>query len=140
MLDLVLIYLIWFALIMVKPMEKQSSELIETGALTASDFTVMIKQMPYKDHLLQLPAVYWAWAENILEKESDQYFDQATGQQDLYQNLVLTVNLGLSNYGFLKHMQDMGKLLYKKKLESAKKIKISDEAEKKKIQLKIDKL
>jgi hypothetical protein len=43
MLDLVLIYLIWFALIMVKPMEKQSSELIETGALTASDFTVMIK-------------------------------------------------------------------------------------------------
>ena len=56
-------------------MEKQSSELIETGALTASDFTVMIKQMPYKDHLLQLPAIYWAWAENILEKESDQYFD-----------------------------------------------------------------
>jgi hypothetical protein len=37
-------------------------------------------------------------------------------------------------------MQDMGKLLYKKKLESAKKIKISDEGEKQKIQLKIDKL
>jgi hypothetical protein len=52
MLDLVLIYLIWIALIMVKPMEKQASDAIETGALTASDFTVMIKQMPYKDHLL----------------------------------------------------------------------------------------
>ncbi len=52
MLDLVLIYLIWFALIMVKPMEQQSSAAIETDALTASDFTVMIKQMPYKDHLL----------------------------------------------------------------------------------------
>ena len=89
---------------MVKPMEQQSSAAIETDALTASDFTVMIKQMPYKDHLLQLPAIYWAWAENILEKESDQYFDQASGQQDIYQNLVLTVNLGLSNYGFLKHM------------------------------------
>jgi hypothetical protein len=37
---------------MVKPMEQQSSAAIETDALTASDFTVMIKQMPYKDHLL----------------------------------------------------------------------------------------
>ena len=34
----------------------------------------------------------------------------------------------------------MGKLLYQKKLESAKKIKITDEAEKQKIQLKIDQL
>ena len=34
----------------------------------------------------------------------------------------------------------MGKLLNQKKLESAKKIKITDEAEKQKIQLKIDQL
>jgi hypothetical protein len=34
----------------------------------------------------------------------------------------------------------MGKLLYKKKLETAKKIKITDEAQKQKIQLNIDKL
>jgi hypothetical protein len=84
MLDLVLIYLVWFALIVVKPIEKQSSDAIEDGALTASDFTVMVKQMPYKDNLLQLPGIYWAWAENILEKESDQYFDHATSQQDIY--------------------------------------------------------
>lgn len=28
------------------------SDAIEDGSLTASDFTVMIKQMPYKDNLL----------------------------------------------------------------------------------------
>jgi len=43
MLDLVLIYIVWIALIAVKPMEKQSSEAIEDGSLTASDFTVMVK-------------------------------------------------------------------------------------------------
>jgi len=37
-------------------------------------------------------------------------------------------------------MQQMGKLLYQKKLESAKKIKITDENEKQKIQMRIDKL
>ena len=73
MLDLVLIYLIWLFLVAIKPIEQIRSDAIEDGSLTASDFTVMVKQMPYKDSLLQLPGIYWAWAENILEKESDQF-------------------------------------------------------------------
>lgn len=47
--------------------------------------------------------------------------------------MVLTVNLGLSNYGYLKIMQAMGKLLYQKKLEVAKKVKATSDQEKQKI-------
>lgn len=56
--------------------------------------------MPYKDNLLALPGIYYAWAENILEKSSLQRLDDPeTQKEDLYQNMVLNVNLGLSSYG-----------------------------------------
>lgn len=108
MCDLVLIYLIWFIIIAVKPIEEMRSDEIEDDSLTGSDFTVVVKQLPYKDHLLQLPGIYWAWAENILEKELEQCTDPDTNQPDIFQNLVLNVNIGLSNYGYLKQMQQMG--------------------------------
>jgi|LauGreDrversion4_2_1035121.scaffolds.fasta_scaffold205991_1 hypothetical protein len=52
LLDLILVYTIWLGLLCVRPLEKQVSDAIEQGTLTATDFTVMVKQMPYSDNLL----------------------------------------------------------------------------------------
>ena len=58
--------------------------------------------MPYKDSLLALPGIYYAWAQNILEKSPIRMNDQSTGYDDMYQDLVLSVDFGLSSYGYLK--------------------------------------
>lgn len=37
--------------------------------MLASDFTVIVKQGPHLDAIEELPAIYWAWAEDVNEKE-----------------------------------------------------------------------
>ena len=60
--------------------------------------------------------IYWAWAENILEKDRSELLkDPATDIIDPFQNLVFNVNLGLTNTGYLGIQEEMGKLLMEKK-------------------------
>lgn len=75
---------------------------IQEGMLAADDFSVVVHQTPYKDNLQTLPGIYYAWAENILEKSTIQKEDPLTSQHDNFQDFVLNVNLGLSSYGYLK--------------------------------------
>lgn len=67
-LDLVIGFMFWFAILTVRPLEKLVTDEINNGIMSAEDFTVIVRQMPYKDPLLSLPGIYYAWAENILEK------------------------------------------------------------------------
>lgn len=87
--------------------------------------------MPYKDNLLALPGIYYAWAENILEKSSLQRLDDPeTQKEDLYQNMVLNVNLGLSSYGYLGIFAQMNIILQQKKLKTAQYLQAKSEFKK----------
>lgn len=113
--DLVISYVLWISLIALRPFERKLQLEIDAGTLEASHFTVVILQKPYSDPLEALPGIYWAWAENILEMEPIEFRDPMTNMVDENQNTVLSVNLGLANYGYLHIMQQMGKLLVSKK-------------------------
>lgn len=66
-----------------------------------------------------MPGIYYAWAENILEKSPHKFDDPASGKLDVYQDMVLNVNLGLSSYGYFNIMNKMGDILIKKKQKKA---------------------
>ncbi len=96
--------------------------------------------MPYKDNLLALPGIYYAWAETILDKQKEMLIDPRTHQEDIYQNMVLNVNLGLSSYGYLNIMEAIGKLLYNKKLKTAQYVRATKEIQKQKLKKEIQAL
>ena len=67
--------------------------------------------MPYKDSELTLPGIYYAWAENILEKSKMRLLENdprdGSTRDDVQQDMVLNVNLGLSSYGYLNIYQQI---------------------------------
>ena len=99
-----------------------SEQDINGDTLSAADFTVVIPLVPHKERTDNVIPILWAWAENILEKEKKQnYDDHDTNMKDRNQNTVFDVNLGLYDFGYLKDQEDMGKLLVKKKLMNKRK-------------------
>ena len=93
---------------------------INSGTVTPQDFCVVIEQDPHSESLEDLPAVYVAWAENILKNEPTELNDPTTDDIDENQNNVWNVNLGLTNLGYLGYMKSMGVLLVTKKKLSKK--------------------
>ena len=71
-LDLLLSFLLWFALLALNQFQKLADVDVDRGTLSAEDFTVQIIQEPHKDHINDLKGIYWAWAENILSKDERQ--------------------------------------------------------------------
>ena len=91
---------------------------INSGTVVPNDFSIVIEQNPHSESLEDLPAVYFAWVENILKNEPVELNDYNTDEIDENQNNVWSVNLGLTNLGYLGYMKSMGSLLVtKKKLE-----------------------
>jgi nitrate/nitrite-specific signal transduction histidine kinase len=43
LLDLIIVFIFWLSLLVVKPLEKLTTDEIRQGVLTASDFTVVVK-------------------------------------------------------------------------------------------------
>jgi hypothetical protein len=109
--DLFIVFTFWFSLLVVRLLEKITSDEINLGVVSASDFTVAVKQLPYKDDLLLLPGIYYSWAENILEKVDELLIDPQTNKIDIYQNLVLDVKIGLNSYGYMPILQEMSTIL-----------------------------
>lgn len=64
--------------------------------------------------------------------------DPITEELDENQNTLANINLGLSNYSYLKRMQKVGKLLIKRKKDILKQKKIKSEKKKDLLQLRID--
>lgn len=108
----------WFSILVVRILEKIASDEINLGVVSASDFTVAVKQLPYKDNLQLLPGIYYSWAENILEKVDELLIDPQTNKIDIYQNLVLDVKIGLNSYGYMPILQEMSSILQQKKIKS----------------------
>ena len=73
--------------------------------------------MPHVESLEDLPAIYYAWVENVCSQETEELTNPDTGEIDEHQNNVWAVYLGLTNLGYLNYMKQMGKnLINKKKL------------------------
>ena len=123
--DLVISFYIWFALLFLKPLSRATERDIKGDTIAPNEFTTVIAQIPHFDNVDDLKAIYWSWAEDILEKEPNYYkIPGGTGQIDPYQNLVFNVNLGLSNVGYLNIQEKMGNLLIeKKKIQKQMKLK-----------------
>ena len=69
------------------------------------------------ESLEDLPAIYYAWVENVCSQELEELTNPDTGDIDENQNSVWAVYLGLTNLGYLEYMKMMGKnLINKKKL------------------------
>ena len=69
------------------------------------------------DSLELLNAVYWQWADQVMTKDPISLDDPETEEPDANLNAIASVNIGLSNYGYLAIMQKVGKLLMLKKKE-----------------------
>ena len=113
--DMIIVFFLWFALLTLHPMIRIVNQEVDDGNLTGEDFGVMLTQKPYADSIDALKGIYWGWAENVLEKEEVDYTDPRNNCLDVNQNNIANVNLGLSNYGYITYMKQMGQLLLQKK-------------------------
>jgi predicted GIY-YIG superfamily endonuclease len=66
--------------------------------------------------LLELKAYIWCWIENILEKELRNFINPETGMTDENCRKLFNIYFGESNYKKLIKMQNITKLLKKKKI------------------------
>ena len=62
-----------------------------------------------------LPGVYYAWVENINQKEGVELMNTNTGLKDENYDNAWTINMAQANTGNLEYMREMGKMLYEKK-------------------------
>ena len=61
--DIFASFSLWFGLLYIRPFSRAIAHDIDGSHLEAEDFTVTILQIPHKDKIDDLKAVYWAWAE-----------------------------------------------------------------------------
>jgi hypothetical protein len=66
-LDIIICFYFWFSLLTLVPLQNAVEMELNAGFINAADYTVVLKQEPYKDSYEELRPIYWAWAENILE-------------------------------------------------------------------------
>lgn len=68
-LDIIICFFFWLSLLVLNPLQSSAEKELNAGLISAADFTIVLKQEPYKDAYEELRPIYWAWAENILEKD-----------------------------------------------------------------------
>lgn len=119
LLDIFACFVFYLTLLVNQELLQVVDDEIQEGMLASDDFSVVVYQTPYKDNLQLLPGIYYAWAENILEKSALQKDDPLTGQNDNFQDFVLNVNLGLSSYGYLKIFLQIEQILQMKRAKTA---------------------
>ena len=66
LLDLIISFAVWFALIALKPFMKATASDVNGETIKAKDFTVVVEAAPHKEEIEDLKAVYWAWAKQVL--------------------------------------------------------------------------
>ena len=119
--DLIISFFLWFALLSSKTFQNATGKDIQGNTVTAPDFTVVVEvpQTHVDDVEHDLKPVFWAWAQNINDKEKNakDYNDRSHPDPahwkdiDKNQDEVFNVNLGESNLGHMDHMQRMANLL-----------------------------
>lgn len=63
--DLVITFYFWCSMLALHKIQLATEREINAGTVTPSDFTVVVTAEPHTEKLEDLPAVFYAWAENI---------------------------------------------------------------------------
>ena len=113
--DLIITFWYWCSILALKKFQEVTEAEVNGDIVLPQDYTVQIYQESHTESLKELPGVYYAWVENILQKESKELLDTNTGEVDENQNNVWNVNMALTSTGNLEYMKAMGNLLYDKK-------------------------
>ena len=74
--DVVVVFLLYISLVCLKNFQQRMINEIGQQTLTADDFAICIKNLPSnpvsdQQELMQMKAMIWAWAENVLNKEDN---------------------------------------------------------------------
>ena len=81
-LDLCIVFVFWCAMLGLKSLQRTAETEINQGSVQPLDYTVVVTQEPHVESLDDLPAVYYAWAENICSSELTEYTDPNTKEID----------------------------------------------------------
>ena len=82
-LDLIIVFIFWCAMLGLKSLQQTTETEINQGSVQPNDYTVVVTQEPHVESLEDLPAVYYAWAENICSSEIAVYDNPITGDIDV---------------------------------------------------------
>ena len=73
--DLIITFVFWCSMLGLKRLQQVQENEINGDTVAASDYSVVVTQEPHTESLEDLPAVYYAWAENICSKEPQTFYD-----------------------------------------------------------------
>ena len=127
LMDLLITFILWISILMLDPLQVNTENEVNKEIINPMDFTVVVTQDPHSDPIDDLEGIYWAWAENINQREMieltygkiDKIDGSKTSEIDENQNNVFNVSKALSNVGYLSYWKEIGKLLLKKKKNDA---------------------
>ena len=69
--DLSVIFIFWCSMLALTKMQEVTENEINAERVTPVDYTVVISQDAHSESVEDLPGVYFAWAEHILQTESE---------------------------------------------------------------------
>ena len=113
--DLLITFFFWCSLLAMKKFQDVTEAEVNGDVVLPQDYTVQIYVNSHSENFKDMPGVYYAWVENILEKEGNEMLNANTGKVDENQNYVWNINMASTETGNLEYMRDMGKLLIDKK-------------------------
>ena len=77
--DLLITFTFWCSMLALKELQNTTEREIHAGTVLPVDYTVVVTQRPHTESLLDLPGVYYAWAENINSQEPEELVDFNSG-------------------------------------------------------------
>ena len=103
--DLLATFFFWCSLLAMKKFQDVVQAEVNGDVVLPQDFTVQIYVNSHKENYKDMPGVYYAWVENILQKEGDKMINPNTGMGDENENFVWNVNMASTDTGNLEYMR-----------------------------------
>ena len=90
---------------MIEPLHQTIQNEVNLGVINPEDYSVVVTLGPHKDSIDDLEGIFWAWAEDVNQKEmNDEKFPLLKDDSiDGNQNNVFNVSKALNNVGYLNY-------------------------------------
>jgi hypothetical protein len=103
--DIFIVILLLCLLSYLRGNQRQVSEDIDAAEITASDFTVEIRNLPGENHdmtFMEFKAHLWQWIETTTKIKGKHYVCPDTGKPDENQDCLAALTFGTSDNGRIK--------------------------------------
>eukprot|EP00347_Sterkiella_histriomuscorum_P015842 403355479 len=115
LLDIVIAIFYYAQFLYLQRMQRLTIKEITSQQVSATDFTIQIKNLPQHENYKELKIKLWNYIEQIMKKEGYSYKLPFKDESDPYQDKIMNINFGFYSYKRFRYMIKMYNLIRKLK-------------------------